>query len=430
MDVAHKNPDGGFYDVNAITPDGRKMKLNFIKYLPAWNFLLTSGLAVRDVDAALHRQAESMALYALPVVLICVIVSLLVRRSIAVGLVRLGKAMVALSRGELQTEVPGVARRDEIGAMGRSVQVFRDSMIETERLRGAQERAKQQAASDQKDMLDRMANAFESEVGALVARLAESATELTATAQSMTGTADRSEQQASGAATAAGLAGSGIQTVAAAAEELSASVNEITRQVTLSTRMTSRAVADVARTDTIVQALAETTDTIGQVAGLISDIANQTNLLALNATIEAARAGEAGKGFAVVASEVKSLANQTARATKEIGDRIGQVQAATKEAVVAIGGISAAIQDVSAISTTIAAAVEEQGAATAEIARNVQRTAVAANEVTANIAGVSEAASETGASAGHVLDAAGDLSRQAERLSGEVRRFVDGVRAA
>jgi methyl-accepting chemotaxis protein len=218
--------------------------------------------------------------------------------------------------------------------------------------------------------------------------------------------------------------------VAAAAEELTASIGEIGRQVAQSSKITSKAVDDAKRTDTIVRALAESAEKIGNVVGLITDVASQTNLLALNATIEAARAGDAGKGFAVVASEVKNLANQTGKATEEIDAQITHIQAATKEAVEAIRGISATIEEVSAISTTIAAAVEEQGAATAEIARNVQQTTQAAQEVTVGISGVSQAASETGEAAGHVLAAASDLSKQAEQLSGEVHTFVAGVRAA
>ena len=221
-----------------------------------------------------------------------------------------------------------------------------------------------------------------------------------------------------------------MQTVAFAAEELASSVNEISRQVAQSTRITGKAVIDAQRTDVIVQALAEGAEKIEQVVGLITNIAGQTNLLALNATIEAARAGDAGKGFAVVASEVKSLATQTGRATEEIGAQIRQIQGATHEAVSAIRAIAATIQEVSAIATSIASAVEQQGAATAEIARNVQETAQAAAEVSNNIGGVRQAADEAGEAAAQLQSSAGGLSAQAEQLSGEVRRFVDGVRAA
>jgi len=221
-----------------------------------------------------------------------------------------------------------------------------------------------------------------------------------------------------------------VQTVASAAEQLTASISEISRQVLQSSRITERAVADARRTDTVVRALSDGAQKIGDVVGLITSIAGQTNLLALNATIEAARAGDAGRGFAVVASEVKNLAQQTAKATDEIGAQIGQIQTATGEAVEAIRAITGVIEEVSTIATAIASAVEQQGAATAEIARNVQQTAVSAHEVTSNIAGVSQAANDTGAAAAQVLSAAEGLSRQAATLTDEVNEFAAGIRAA
>ena len=278
--------------------------------------------------------------------------------------------------------------------------------------------------------MEGLTQAFSDKVGHLVGLVSSAATQLQSTAQSMTGTADVTTRQASNVASAAEEASANVQTVASSAEELASSIAEISRQVAQSAKIASKAADDARRTDTVVRALADGARTIGEVVGLISNIAGQTNLLALNATIEAARAGDAGKGFAVVASEVKSLATQTAKATDQISQQISQIQAATAEAVAAIQGISSTIGEVNEIAAGIAAAVEEQGAATQEIARNVQRASSGTREVTTNIAGVSEGARSTGSAAGQVLGAAGELSRQSEQLSGEVRQFIAAVKAA
>jgi methyl-accepting chemotaxis protein len=278
--------------------------------------------------------------------------------------------------------------------------------------------------------IGRMATDFQGKVGQLVAVLAESSKALEGTAQSMASTADVTTSQASTVAAAAEEASASVQTVAASAEELTSSIGEISRQVTQSAQITGKAVQEARRTDEIVRALSEGADKIGQVVDLITNIAGQTNLLALNATIEAARAGEAGRGFAVVASEVKSLAQQTARATEEIGAQIAQVQSATNDAVEAIRGITGTIEEVSGIAATIAAAVEEQGAATAEIARNVQQVSVSTQEVTSNITGVSQAAQDASVAVSHVLGNANDVSNQATRLSSEVEGFVASLRTA
>ena len=353
----------------------------------------------------------------------------LIGGGISRSVIGLAAAMRKLAAGEHNITVPATERRDEIGEMGKTVLVFQQNAIEGQRLAGLQ--AAEQTAKDARThRLDDLVKIFENRVGQMVGLVASSATELQATANSMSGTATTTTTQVTTVAAAAEQASMNVQTVAAAAEELAASIAEISRQVQQSATVSGKAVLEAERTNTTVQALADGAQRIGDVVSLISSIAGQTNLLALNATIEAARAGDAGKGFAVVASEVKNLATQTAKATEEIAQQIGQIQASTRNAVTAIQTISATIGEVGQIAAAIAAAVEEQGAATQEIARNVQQAAIGTREVTSNISGVSQGAVETGAAASELLEAAGELSRQAEHLSGEVSQFISGVKAA
>ncbi|WP_419900580.1 methyl-accepting chemotaxis protein [Roseomonas sp. USHLN139] len=342
---------------------------------------------------------------------------------------QIAERMRSLAQRDLTSPIPGSGRQDEIGGMAAAVAVFRDSMAEAERL-GAEQAAAQQRRQERSHRMDGLVKSFEEAAGGLSSHLSAAAAELEATARSMSDTAGQAGRQASAVAHAAEETSGGVQTVAAAVEELTASIAEINRQVAQSATITARATAEMQRTDATVRALASGAQRIGDVIGLINNIAGQTNLLALNATIEAARAGEAGKGFAVVASEVKNLASQTAKATEEISAQIAQIQAATQEAVGAIQGIGGTIGEISNIAGSIATAVDEQGQATQEIARSVQKTATSTREVTQNISGVSQAASVTGQSAQDVLDAAGQVAKQAGQLGVEVGTFIRAVRAA
>ena len=424
-----ETPDAAITEYKGeMTDFGDQITGLFVKDM-AYNTRMAAALVHRS--GKIYRSSFTATLYALGgMVLICLLAGLGLFRSISLPVTAMAAAMRRLAERDTSVEVPGTRRGDEIGVMAGAVQVFKDNMIRGDHLVAEQESIRAQAERDRQLGMRELADRFEANVGRLVGMLASSSTELEATAQSMSGTASQTNQQASTVAAAAEQASAGVQTVASTAEELASSIAEISRQVAQSAQMSGKASLNAERTDVIVRALADAAERIGNVVGLISNIAAQTNLLALNATIEAARAGDAGKGFAVVASEVKSLASQTARATEEIGTQITQIQAATKEAVQAIQSITVTIKEVSVIATTIAAAVEQQGAATSEIARNVQQTARATQNVTTTIGGVSIAANDTGAAAGQVLSAAGDLSRQAEQLSGEVRSFMAGVRAA
>ncbi|PPQ36169.1 methyl-accepting chemotaxis protein [Rhodopila globiformis] len=405
-------------------------KLAYVLPVPGWNLFVGTGLYIDDLDRDMRAATIQVGLVAGATLVIALLAAWLVNRDIAVSLGSLKAAMDHLAKGDLNTSIPGAERRDEVGGMARAVLVFKDTMLEAERLRAEQEAVKQHAAAERASVLNRMADGFQDQIGHLVQSLSARSAELEATARSVTSTADQSNQQAASIAAAAEQASGGLHTVAAAAEELTASIGEITRQVAQSARISGAAVEDARRTDAIVRALATGAEKIGAVVGLISNIASQTNLLALNATIEAARAGEAGKGFAVVASEVKSLATQTGKATEEIAAQVTEIQAATQQAVEAISGIATTITEVSTIAATIATAVGQQGEATAEIARTVQQTSDAAQAVSSGISGVSQAAGQTGAAIGTFLTAASDLSKQAGELSGEVKTFLAGVRAA
>jgi methyl-accepting chemotaxis protein len=332
--------------------------------------------------------------------------------------------MNRLKAGERNVEVPSTENKDEVGEMARAVQVFKENLIKVEQMQAEQERLKHQAEEDHRRTLFEMADNFEKSVMSIVQSVSSSATELHSSAQSLSAMAEQTQRQATAVAAASDEASTNVQTVAAAAEELASSISEIGRQVEESAKVTAGAVDEANRVNGMVQGLASAAGKIGEVVSLITDIASQTNLLALNATIEAARAGDAGKGFAVVANEVKSLANQTAKATDEIASQIAAVQNATHQAVDGIEGITQTIGRISEISSAIASAVEEQGAATGEISRNVQQAAAGTNEVSSNISGVTQASTETGHAASQVLEAAGGLSQQSEHLREDVGRFI------
>jgi methyl-accepting chemotaxis protein len=362
-------------------------------------------------------------------VVIGVGVSFMMIRDVSAGIASIIAPMQALGRGDLTATVPHQGEKTEIGQMADALQIFKQALIAK---RAADEAAARDAEAkiERGRRVDSITREFEQMIGDIVNNVSSASSQLEISAGTLSTTATRSQELSTTVAAASEEASTNVQSVASATEELSSSVNEISRQVQESARMASNAVGQARSTTDRVGELSKAATRIGDVIELINTIAGQTNLLALNATIEAARAGEAGRGFAVVASEVKALAEQTAKATGEIGQQINGIQAATQDSVNAIKDISGTIEKLSEISSTIAAAVEEQGAATQEISRNVQQAAQGTQQVSSNIADVQHGATETGTASSQVLAAAQTLSADSGRLKTEVSKFLTSVRAA
>jgi methyl-accepting chemotaxis protein len=395
--------------------------------------------SVSDIRSAAERKSEQeresiqwrIAGAILLIASVILSVGLMIGRSVSKPLSAMTAAMVELAGGNFSVVLPGLGRPDEIGEIAQAVETFK---VNSERKAREEAEAKivqdRRAAEQRRADMIKMADAFEGAVGKIVDTVSSASTELEASAQTLTSTATRSQEISAKVASAAEEASTNVQSVASATEELTSSVHEISRQVQTSAKMANEAVEQARQTNSRVGELSNAAAHIGDVVDLINNIAGQTNLLALNATIEAARAGAAGRGFAVVASEVKALAEQTAKATGEIGQQISGIQSATQESVSAIKAISGTIERLSEIASTIAAAVEEQGAATQEISRNIQQAAQGTTQVSSHVVDVREGATETGSASSQVLSAAQLLSNDSNRLKLEVGRFLESVRAA
>jgi methyl-accepting chemotaxis protein len=405
-------------------------KVAFARGFAPWHLMIGTAEYMSDVDASFWSMVRTASAVIAALMLLSIAIAWAITRSVVKPLSGLKERMASLSQGELVAPVANTDRSDEIGEMARTVAVFRDAMIETNRLRDEQTAAERRQTQQRNTDMNRLADQFESEVGEIITLVSTAANQLEASASTLSRTADTVEQVSQRAANASGDASASVHSVAAASEELASSVVEISRQVDASARIAGEAVGQAQKTDARISQLSQAAARIGDVVDLIKTIAGQTNLLALNATIEAARAGEAGRGFAVVAAEVKTLAEQTAKATGEISQQISDIQSATADSVIAIKEIGATIGRISEISSTIASAVEEQGAATQEISRNVQRAAEGTSQGAANIADVQRGVSETGAASSQVLSAAQSLSNESNRLKREVGKFMNTVRAA
>ena len=425
---------GGYlqYLVPRVAGGNEVSKLSYISGYGAGDRMLAiqAGVYVDDIDQVIFGRAVWIAAGGLAGLLIAGLTAFFLGRGLVRPLDRICGVMDGLAAGDLAVEVPYRDRRNEIGRISRSLGIFKDALVDAERLREEQTGAETRHLSQRKAEMDKLADNFENAIGEIVNTVSSASSELEGSAGTLASTAERSQELTRMVAAASEQASANVQSVASATEEMGSSVNEIGRQVQSSARIATQAVEQAQQTNDRVGELAKAAARIGDVVELINMIAGQTNLLALNATIEAARAGEAGRGFAVVASEVKALAEQTAKATSEIGLQITGIQTATQDSVSAIKEIGATIDQMSEIASSIASAVEEQGSATNEISRSVQQVSQATQQVSSNIADVNRGASETGSASSLVLSAARRLSGDSNRLKTEVSKFLSSVRAA
>ena len=423
---------GGGYVDSVVPRAGGTIPVAKVLYTAAyapWQWAISAGAYTDDIDTIVWRHLARMVGLAILTATAAAGLAIYIGRSISRPIATLCGTMRILTGGDTAVTIPFTTWRHETGEIAKAIDVFKQNIVRADRL-VSEQRAERETKATRQTAIEGHIATFESRVRGTLSMLASAATEMRVTSQSMSATAKETSDRATTVAEAAEQASDNVRTVATATEELSSSAAEIGRQVDRSTKIAGEAVDEANHTNTIVLGLSTAAQKIGDVVKLISDIASQTNLLALNATIEAARAGDAGKGFAVVANEVKSLANQTAKATEEISSQVAAMQGATSKAVAAIRSIGGTIGSINEIAATIASAVQEQDAVTQQIARNVQEAAKGTGHVSSNITGVNQAAAETGASSNQVLSSAEELGRQAETLRADVDNFLARVRGA
>jgi methyl-accepting chemotaxis protein len=388
------------------------------------------GIATAQLDGMLNQAVQAMAIAAAIAALLVMALTLISVRRVTGPLRAVTESLTGLAEGRTDVEVRHFDRRDEIGAIARTIEVFRNNRIERRQLEAERVSSERLANERRKAELNRFVDEFRANVSGIIERVLNSSGQFASVAQQLSATAHSTAEVSGETANASRQASEHVRNAAAASNELSASIAEISRRVQESNGVASDAVNQAAATNERMTELAKAGDRIGEVVKLITQIAEQTNLLALNATIEAARAGDAGRGFAIVAQEVKGLAGQTANATKEISAHIVNMQQATGESVGAIKAIGVTIERISQIATSISAAVNQQGTATRSITEAVQAAASGSLAVAENIERVASGAGETGTASGQMLKSAQELSSESVLLKAEVEKFLDSVQAA
>lgn len=431
MVKAARHPEGGFltYEWNKPGHDGVFPKLAYAETFKPWGWVITTGVYIDDVDDIFWQTAINDIAVAISMLIVIGMAGLAIDRSTTRPLRMITEALNKLAQGDTSVTTNETDRRDEIGALARSLEVFRANREQAEKLEQEQKDThKIQIARAEK--IEKLIKSFEIEVEGNLSTVHSALEQLRTTATGMASQSDETTGRAANVAVATEQAAANVDTVAAAAEQLAASIDEITSQVSRSSDIAQSGANEADDASTIFAELGTASDKIGQVVELIQSIAEQTNLLALNATIEAARAGDAGKGFAVVAAEVKNLANQTTRATEDIAGQIGGIQESTQNALGAIQHLSGRMKELNEVSASIAAAVREQDAATGEIARNVAEAATGTKDVAQNVVGLRKAAEEEREASGQVLAASGSLNSKSQNLMEQIKQFLNDIRAA